>query len=706
MKILKQKKFNSAINYIKVIGDDTLVVADFHSVMYLNIQTLRLIKGGFKIDIPQDKNGLDLIDFSNAANCFVLGNPDSKEARVYNTESKRSFLKLDKHKHIISAVAIDPHSQLVFSGGDDGKTFGMEINSLKLACILPTHKDTVTDIAFSSDSQWVATASYDKTISLYDLFKMTPSFQLTGHSAPVMKLLFYDDYTLVSVDRNSVLIIWDVKTGKTIKVLHGISDDIKCIVKADGFIFMGTALGYILIYNMKVNKLMDDPFVKLKDSIRILAFDDKEKHLIVGTKSGDMLYYDIYEGRETVSELFKEKRYQQMYECFDRNPLLKCTKPHDALERIWNLTMRKAKDLLMAGKENMALDLFHDFKDIPMKKQYIKKIMEEYVGYNQFITYIKQDKLALAYGLAKKYPEYKESNEYRIMDAQWKKVFLYAQKLLWRSNTQAKIKEILAPYKGIPEKSKIINEMMKNTQVYERFRKYLSQKDFKIALNLAHQYQFLTETGEYANMMKFAQKLYIQSHELMKNAEVESAQKMLQILQYFDDYKEEALERLEDIQNREGFYNAIEDFNLLEAYNYLEKSKCLLNTDDGKRLEARWVEDVEVANFHASKADVEDIIDLLDKYLKINSKFFEISKIFALCYINELENALKNKKSQKAIESGIKKYVEFFGNDSEILNFYDKFNKSFPEAVINFDRLKQGSNNTWKPTMIVNSILG
>ena len=62
----------------------------------------------------------------------------------------------------------------MFSCGEDGLTFGVDIKSAQLAFTLPRHIDTINDIAFSKSGQWVATASYDKNIAIFNLITMTP----------------------------------------------------------------------------------------------------------------------------------------------------------------------------------------------------------------------------------------------------------------------------------------------------------------------------------------------------------------------------------------------------------------------------------------------------------------------------------------------------------------------------------------------------
>jgi len=106
--------------------------------------------------------------------------------------------------------------------GDDGKTFAIDVESGKLVFTLPPHADTINDIAFSRNGNWVAVASYDRKISLFSLVTMTPKNKLKAHSAPVMHLKFFRRNKMLSIDKSSSAIVWNIYSGKVLQRLQGI----------------------------------------------------------------------------------------------------------------------------------------------------------------------------------------------------------------------------------------------------------------------------------------------------------------------------------------------------------------------------------------------------------------------------------------------------------------------------------------------------
>jgi WD40 repeat protein len=692
---------------MKIIDDNKLIVVDEHTVRFVDMDTFKL-ESGFKIKMMHNRYGnLDLIDFSKKGDYFVICTTDILVAKLYDTKTKKVIAILDKSHKEISCVAIDNDAKYVFSASDDGVILGLDIETAKVDFTLPHHVDTVNDIVFSEDSKWIATASYDEGISLFNLSMMAPAFRLRGHTAPVMKLLFFSHHRLISIDKSNSLFVWNIQTGNLVQKIMGIHDDVTQIVKSedDNFLFIGTILGYILVYDMKSYELIKGNFIKLEDNITTLDYDKNNQNLVIGTKAGDIFFYNIYEGLEHLAELLKDREYVKVYEYLDFNPLLKYTEPYNIFDQIWMKTLSKAKDFLSISQKDKALALFDNFQGIPAKRTIINKLMKDYVEYDKFILYIEQNKLPLAYGLADKHPVYKESSYYKIIELQWKKDFNQAQKLLLKSNSLEKVKEKLAPYKNIVAKSKIINEMMQNSDIYRMFISHLSKKDFKQVFILIKRYSFLLQTAEYKNLMNYADNIYIKLHEVMHSSDGELAKKLIKVLECFDDYKDETSEFLQEISIRDRFFDAINENNIEEAYELLDKSDYLQYTTDGKKLIQAWEEDFKLANAHAKNADAKGVKNILSQYMKITLNFSSLYEVFSICYIRELEISLEKNEERVILESGIKNYVKYFGIESHISEFLEKFKVIYPDSEIELEQLEQGSLETWHPTMIVNSIL-
>lgn len=707
MKILKSKSIKKPIISLKILDDKSLVVVDSETtIRYINKDSLEMLNG-FKVNITHLRYKTPVFEFSNNGEYFTVMSGDCKESRLYNAQTKKMITKVDRHHGEVSCVGIDPLNRYMFSCGDDGKTFAIDAKSGNLVFTLPVHVDTVNDIAFSENGNWVATVSYDRKVSVFNLVTMTPKNKLKAHAAPIMNVKFFHKTKIVTIDKNSTAIIWSVTEGKVLERLQGIHDDVvKMTISGDEkFLFLGTVLGYVLVYDLNTYKLLSSKYIKITSPITAMEFDTDYNHLILGTEDGYLIFYDIYEGEEKLRELLVQKEFEAIQDAANDNPILAYTEIYDLVINLWDKTLEKAKIALQNGDRNKAILLFKHFKNIPSKNRIMQQVIRDYADFDKFKLYIQQGKLPLAYSLANKYPVYKESKLYKAMEANWQKTFSIAQKYALEIKGADKAKEVLAPYRGISEKTKLIQELLTQGEVYKRFRVSIGQKDFKISFELLKQHPFLQEFPEFQTLMNYADTLYIKTQTLIQEGDTHGALRLLRILADFPDFVDEVRVLMKEIDSRQRFFQAVEEDDIVTAYNMMSEAEDLQETDDGKALQEAWNKDLATANKFAVNGDSKGVENALMKYMKISSKYMAIGTIFGWCYMVQLENAIAKKESQSRVENGIKNYMLNFGLQDQIENFFQYFKDSYPQSKLSLEHLTQGSLSMWRPSMIITSIL-
>ncbi|SFV67442.1 WD-40 repeat protein [hydrothermal vent metagenome] len=629
MNFVTRKGINKAVVLLKIIEDGRLIVVDSETtIRFMKADELSLIDG-FKVNVKHEYYKTNVVSFSNDGDYFATLTTDRKESCLYNTKTKKRIADVDRHQGEVSCVGIDPLNRYMFSCGDDGKTFAIDIKSGKLVFTLPIHVDTINDVAFSANGNWIATCSYDRKISVFSLVTMTAKRKLKAHAAAVTKMKFIKNNRLVSIDKNSSAIIWDMYTGKVIERLQGIHDDVRQIVtsKDDEFLFLGTALGYVLVYDLSTYELLSPKYIKIASPISALEFNEKNHQLIIGTEDGFIMSYNIYDGEE----------------------------------KLWENTLAKAKIALQSNDKAKALLLFNTFKNIPSKNKIINKTIADYAEFAKFAKFAKEGKLALAYSLCNTYPVYKDSKLYKALEERWKKTFMQAQKYVLDPKGIESAKEVLKPYRGISEKTKLIQELLTQGEVYKRFRTAIGQKDFTICFELIKQHQFLKEFPEYEILMNYADTLYIKSQELLGKGDTNSAIKMLRVLAVFDDFKEEVKILMHDIETKQKFFTAVENEEFDKAYDYMTQTEDLQDTPDGQKLQNKWYSDLAKANEFAVNGDALNIGKALSFYMRMRAKATAIATVFAWCYMVQLEDSARDGAPQLALEKGIKNYMLHFG---------------------------------------------
>ena len=707
MKVVTSKGINNAVILLKILEDGRLVVVDNETtIRFLKKEELGVVDG-FKVNIKHQYYKASPIAFSNDGDYFATLSEDRQESKLYNTKTKKLITSVNRHHGEVSCVGIDPLNRYMFSCGDDGKTFAIDIKSGKLVFTLPVHVDTINDISFSENGNWVATCSYDRKISIFSLVTMTAKTKLKAHAAAVTKMQFLKGNRLISVDKNSSAIIWDMYTGKVIERLQGIHDDIRQIVtsKDDEFLFIGTALGYVLVYDLKSYELLSSRYIKIASPITALEFDDENSHLIIGTDDGFIMVYDIYEGEDKLKDMLKNKQFDGIQKEAEQNPVLAYTQVYNLVANLWDNALEKAKIALQNNDKEKALLLLNSFKSIPSKNKIIQKTIEDYAEFGKFAKFAKEGKLALAYSLTNTHPAYKDSKLYKALEERWKKTFMQAQKYILEPKGMEKAKEVLKAYRGISEKTKLIQELLTQGEVYKRFRTAIGQKDFTVCFELIKQHKFLKEFPEYEVLMNYADTLYIKSQEYLSKNDTNAAVKMLRVLSVFDDFKEEVKTLMNEIEIKQKFFVAVESDDYNKAYELMNQVEELQETPEGQKLQSEWYDDLAKANAYAVNGDALNVKKALEKYLKMSAKTTAISTVFAWCYMIQMEDAARDGATQNVLEKGIKNYILNFGLQEQIESFFLLFKEKHPSTKLNIEHLKQGSTSMWHPSMIVAYIL-
>lgn len=705
MEVLKLINIKSAVLRLRALDNGQLAVVDENTAMRVIDTRYYRTLDGFKTNVVHT-NFLERQVAISADGFYCISIvPGSNKAAVFDVTNKKLLYRVGHHKGELESVGIDPHGRYCVTGGQDGRAFVWVLKTGRLVIAMPYHSDFATSIAFSQNGQWIATGSYDRTINVMDLSTMKQHVKLSGHSSVIVSMLFISGLRLLSAERDGGLVIWDLHHGKIFKRLPKLGDEITsmCLSSDKQFAFIATRLGYVALYDLHNFKLIRQRYLKIQGTIASIVFIDKEFSLAIGTKEGSIHFYSLFGNESKYQELIKSQNYRSFYAEVEDNPMLIYSQVYAETEALWKKYLQVARRLLEKGEMLKAKELLQPFVTIPSKTSFIQNFLRDYRHYALFLTYTKEKKYALAYSLVKQHPAFKDSDPYLRMESSWRKHFLKAQEIIILQDGEELARKVLAPFRGITEKVPLIQAMLHERRVYEYFKKVIASRNFVKFNELIKMHVFLKEFAEYDEVMLYMDKLYIKTHNEFKSGDYTNAKNGCEILVLFPDYAQEAREILEAIKIKNLFYDALFANNLINVFTYLSAYPLLYDLPEAKKLEAQWDKVVDHAQGMAVKGNPFELRTIFANYLSVNAKYSAIGSVFSQCYAIQLEQKIGQHAQATELENGIRNYIAMFGIDETILEFYDFF-KGHYETKTDLKMLKQGSLDSWTPSMIMSDI--
>ena len=141
-----------------------------------------------------------------------------------------------------------------------GESIAADTNYNQQAPTIFEHRNTVWSLAFSPDSQLLASSSGDKTIKLWQLKSGELLRAFPGaHSDTIWSIgISQNGQTLVSGSGDKTVKIWNLNTGKLLRTLVGHKDAVRSVaVSSDGkIVASGSADKTVKIWNLNTGQLL------------------------------------------------------------------------------------------------------------------------------------------------------------------------------------------------------------------------------------------------------------------------------------------------------------------------------------------------------------------------------------------------------------------------------------------------------------------
>ena len=695
MQPIKIFTIKRAIVKIKNIEDEKIIVIDESNTVRIFDLTELKLDGGFKINLPPSRTFANSVDISTNGEHLALTIAKKNKAAIWNIKRKKLMHTVGWHKGEIESIAFDNKDRYVATGGTDGRTHLWNVETGKMVGNLAPHSDYVTAISFSQNSVWCATGSYDKSISITNVSSMQFAYKLRVHSSMVTKIKFLKNFKLVSGDKEGNLVISNYSKGKVIKRLPKLPDMAVDFTfdNTEKYMFATTKNKNIFLYDLDKFDIITDNFIKTNSVITSLLFIPNLMYLIIGTIDGILYIYDILSDEKELDKLIKEKNYSDAYDIVTKNPLLKESISYHHLEEIWNKTISKAQILLEQGQKDVAEQILKPFMSVPAKRMFIQSLLKDFAEFEKFKTLVLKHKYPLAYSLANQYKAFKQTKYYKHMEKEFKKAFAVARQLIFDKSKEDYVKKILSPFRGVSEKTPLIQSLANEKEIYQLLQQKLSKKDFKGFFELINRYPFLADLDEYNKALDFGEKLLKAAQTSLKEGNYSKVLQYTTMLENFPMYQKDAKELHYEANVLANFMQLIANKEYDKVYEYVKSEPFLEEIADYQKLEKAWEDKIKQAEEYSAQGDVKHILDSMQHYMKIKEKLPRIGELIKSAYLYQLLSKLKTEVDDATIEKGFKNYIKIFGLDLEVSDLITLAQKS--GRKLNFANIEEGDKFSW-----------
>lgn len=136
--------------------------------------------------------------------------------QIWDLKTSQLLLRLvdpqQSEKAQVVQLAYEKNAEIIAAGYTDGSIRIWDTRSSTVVIVFNGHKSYVSKLEFSRDGTQLISGGADTTVIVWDLINEQGLYRLKGHKAPITAIVPLDDNYMVTVSKDGVMKLWDLKT--------------------------------------------------------------------------------------------------------------------------------------------------------------------------------------------------------------------------------------------------------------------------------------------------------------------------------------------------------------------------------------------------------------------------------------------------------------------------------------------------------------
>lgn len=215
--------------------------------------------------IYQNENGVKYAQFDPEGKNVGFACKDGK-IYIWNMKTRKSICSFSG----CSFVSFHPKEKVLITGDKDN-IINLRTITGEFIRSYTGHTDSITFAMFSPNGEWIASASYDRSIIIWDYKKGIIKNVLKGHKDIVWRVAFSSDNKyVVSASDDKKVLIWEIENGNLIATLNSHNKRVNSVAFSPNnkWIISASSDGTAIIWDF-----MEDTILKILDGNKWIASD-------------------------------------------------------------------------------------------------------------------------------------------------------------------------------------------------------------------------------------------------------------------------------------------------------------------------------------------------------------------------------------------------------------------------------------------------